>query len=88
MPKPQLPEVISEDEVGFAEYERIRTETLRRFAPRHDPHRRRQDPGPSPPDQHWHEAQLWDGSTRYVPGSGPSNDWVRHIYNPLDALDD
>jgi hypothetical protein len=50
--------------------------------------RRRQDPGPEPRDQDWHEAQLWDGSTRYVPGSGPSNDWVRHIYNPLDALKD
>ena len=50
--------------------------------------RRPQDPGPSPADQHWHERQCWDGIARYCPGSGPSNDWVRHQYNPLDALDD
>jgi hypothetical protein len=50
--------------------------------------RRPQDPGPSPADQRWHEARLWNGETTYVPGSGPSNDWVRHQYNPLDALVD
>ena len=52
------------------------------------PPRRRQDPGPSPADQWWVESRCWDGVTRYVPRSGPSNDWVRHQYNPLDALDD
>ena len=87
MPKP-LPSVISEDEVGHATYERLREETLQRFTRRDDPYRRRQDPGPTPADQVWHERRLWNGETRYVPGSGPSNDWVRHTYNPLDALDD
>jgi hypothetical protein len=80
--------VISEDEVGTETYLRLREETLRRYSRPDDPYRRKPDPGPEPRDQHWHERQCWDGITRYVPQSGPSNDWVRHQYNPLDALDD
>jgi hypothetical protein len=87
MSKP-LPPVISEDQIGTSEYLRLREETLRRYTREDDPYRRRQDPGPTPADQVWHEARLWNGETRYVPRSGPSNDWVRHQYNPLDALDD
>jgi hypothetical protein len=83
-----LPSVISEDEIGTSEYLRLREETLHRFSRRDDPYRRRQDPGPEPDYPGWHEARLWNGEVRYVPGSGPSNDWVSHIYNPTDALDD
>ena len=85
MPRP-LPPVISEDEIGTSEYLRLREETLRRFTRRDDPYRRRQDPGPEPRDQVWQERRLWNGETRYVAGSGPS--WVRHTYDPLDALKD
>jgi hypothetical protein len=84
---PKLPEVISEDDDPRL-YHRLREETLRRSHREPDPYRRRQDPGPQPRDRYWHEQRCWDGIVRYAPGSGPSDDWVRHQYNPLDALDD
>jgi hypothetical protein len=79
---------ISEDEVGTTEYLRLREEAIRRYSRGPDPFRRRQDPGPSPRDEYWTLHQTWTGRDYYRPGSGPSNDWVRHQYNPLDALDD
>jgi hypothetical protein len=87
MPKP-LPSVISEEALGTSEYLRLREETLRRFSRRDDPGRRRQDLGPSPRDEFWTLRRSWTGEEYYGPRSGPSNDWVRHIYNPAEALDD
>lgn len=80
MSKP-LPSVISEDELGYSTYERLRAESRRGAT---------QGPSPYGPStaQGWHKQRCWNGETRYVPRSGPSDDWVRHVYDPTDALKD
>jgi hypothetical protein len=80
MPRP-LPSLIREAEVGTTEYLRLRRES-------HGPGQPDDPYVPRDSDPRWHEARLWNGERRYVPHSGLSNDWVRHAYNPLDALDD
>jgi hypothetical protein len=79
MPKP-LPSVIREDEIGHVAYERVRSESLRK-------HR---DYEPSefgrPQDRFWVLRRSWTGETYYV--EGVENEYVRHAYNPLDALKD
>jgi hypothetical protein len=71
--------VISEAEVGTEEYLRICRESRGQGEP-DDPYVQLDS------DPRWHRRQCWDGITRYVAGSGPSNDWIRHTYDPLDAL--
>jgi hypothetical protein len=77
---------ISESDVGTAEYERIRQESMGR--PR---------PGPvagtlpalsygSAPDQRWVERRLWNGETRFVLDDVRSNPNVRHVYDVFDVL--
>jgi hypothetical protein len=51
------------------------------------PPRRRQDPGPSPADQHWTVRRSWSGEEYFVPGT-ERNEYVIHQYNPLEASDD
>ena len=79
--------MISEDEIGTSEYLRLREETLHRLRRPHDPYRRRQDPGPSPTDQHWTLRRSWTGEEYFVEGT-ERNEYVTHQYNPTDALRD
>lgn len=75
MPKP-LPPVISEDEVGYATYERIRSES-----------RRGPEASPYTPStaQGWVLRRTWSGEEYFVPGT-ERDEWVTSQYNPLDAL--
>lgn len=50
-------------------------------------YRRPQDPGPSPSDQYWSEQRTWTGEVLYRPGT-PGNEFVRHAYDPFQALKD
>jgi hypothetical protein len=49
--------------------------------------RRRQDPGPEPYDQFWTLRKSWTGEEYFTPGT-ERNEFVRHQYDPLRALDD
>ena len=77
---------ISESEVGSAEYERLRAESIGRP--------RLVEPGASlpalpygsAPDQRWVERRGFDGVTRYVPDNGQSNPNVSHVYDVFDVL--
>lgn len=75
-----LPSVISEAAVGTETYLRLRSESRRGSA----------EASPYTPStaQGWIESRYWNGETRYVPQSGPSNDWISHVYDPMDALND
>jgi hypothetical protein len=75
-----FPSEIRESEVGTTEYLRLRRES-------HGPGQPDDPYVPRDSDPRWQERRGWDGITRYSPQSGPSNDWIRHAYNPLDALD-
>jgi hypothetical protein len=77
---------ISESEVGPAEYERIRAQSIGR--PRTDP-----AAGTLPalrygsaPDQRWTERRLWNGETRFVRDDGSRNPFVTHVYDVFDVL--
>jgi hypothetical protein len=49
-------------------------------------HRRPQDPGFEPRDQHWSAQRGWDGVTRYRPDDGSRNPFVTHVYDVFDVL--
>ena len=77
---------ISEDEVGHAEYERIRQESIGR------PRLVEPAAGSLPalpygsaPDQRWSAQRGFDGVTRYRPDNGSSSN-VTHVYDVFDVL--
>jgi hypothetical protein len=74
---------ISEADVGTAEYERIRQESMGR--PRPVAGGLPALPYGSAPDQRWVERRLWNGETRYVSDDGSSTN-VRHVYDVFDVL--
>jgi hypothetical protein len=78
---------ISEAEVGSAEYERIRAESIGR--PRLvEPAAGRLPALPygSAPDQRWVERRTWTGETRFVRDDGSRNPNVTHVYDVFDML--
>jgi hypothetical protein len=79
--------VISESEVGSAEYERIRRESMGRPRLVEPPAGSLPAlPYGSAPDQQWVERRGWDGITRYVPDNGRRNPNVTHVYDVFDVL--
>jgi hypothetical protein len=77
---------ISEDEIGTAEYERIRSESMGRPRSGGSAGSLPALPYGSAPDQRWIERRGWDGITRYVPDDGRSNPYVQHVYDVFDVL--
>jgi hypothetical protein len=77
--------VISEDEVGTAEYERIRAESIGRPQPVEGSLPALPYYG-SAPDQRWTERRTWTGETRYVLDDGGRNPYVQHQYDIFDVL--